>query len=618
MKTSIRTLRLFAALLAAALSAGPSCRAAEITFPDLLPASTIACLVPPDERALEYEYRNSLLRSLAAMPEAVAFFQSLERSRQEFAMDLAAGAGVGPDLAAAILNGRFGFALLKVTLDREGRPAPEFAACIALPFEPDRNLVFQAVGNMLNRREVIRLALESQGLDPNTPIRTIAQEEIIPGYPPLLRIGPDIRMTVVGRMILYHNGRGAEGIRGLLDSLANPQAALSSQPLYQACLRGAEASPGAAFTFVNIARLLPLLDVSNLGAAGRILDSLGVSTAQGLGLSGSYRGEGIRHNLYLHWPGERSGLLSALASMPPDATAGMEAFAQATPAETGGFAALRLDVPAFLDEIPYFADAVGGVARPGGIASLISDKTVLGVPVGEIARVLGSDLAIRPHDDAMVLLFNNVDIQGFERIITHMERNAGAKFRSAAVGKYQVRYFNQFSGLDLPAAPAFCLIPRAQTPGRGVLYAASFPQAIVSLIQEAAAARESLANDADFRKAMAGLEGNYSMFYYTAAGTAYRRAYNTLLPLASLWAGSSHYPVDTGLLPPASAIVPKMFGVALGIRNHPQGISLQAYSPIGIHGLTVVLFDRLVASNPLVLAWAYSWASQLKSAVPAW
>jgi hypothetical protein len=94
--------------------------------------------------------------------------------------------------------------------------------------------------------------------------------------------------------------------------------------------------------------------------------------------------------------------------------------------------------------------------------------------------------------------------------------------------------------------------------------------------------------------------------------------YNTLLPLASLWAGSAHYPVDTGLLPPASAIVPRMFGVALGIRNQPQGLTLQAYSPIGIHGLAVVLFDRLVASNPLALAWAYSWANQLKSAVPAW
>ncbi|MDR0362056.1 MAG: hypothetical protein LBJ46_05145 [Planctomycetota bacterium] len=593
-------------------------RAGEATLADILPASTILCLVPPDDQAVEHAYQNSIMRSLATMPEMGAFFQGMERSRQEFAMDFATGAGVGPDLASAILNGRFGGALINVSLDREGNPVPEYVVCISLPFTPDRNLVFKAIGNLLNRRDVVRMALESQGMDPDTPIRSIAQEEDIPGYPPMLRVGPRIRIAVVGRMIIFYNGHGTDGVRAILDALQNPQDSLAMQPLYQACRQGADATPGGAFTFVNIPRLLPLLDVANLGGVGRMLDSLGLSTAQGIGVSGNYVGEGIRHNLYIHWPGQRSGILSTIAAMPPDSPIGMEAFGQATPAEAESFTALRLDVPGFLNEAPYFAEAVGAVSRPGGLASFITDEKILGVPVGEIARVLGNDLILRPHDDTTVLLFNNVDVQGFERLIAFMEQNAGARFRSVAVGNYLVHYFNQRSDLALPVAPAFCLIPRAQPPGRGVLYAASFPQAVVSLIQEAAVARESLANTADFQKAMAGLEGQYSMFYYADAGESYRRVYNTLLPIASLWAGSSHYPVDTGLLPTASAVVPKLFGVGLGVRNTPQGIVFQAYSPIGIHGFTVVLLDRLVVSNPLVLAYVYAWANEIKATVPTW
>ncbi len=609
----------FIALFVAAASLARGGELSRVFLPDLLPANAIACLVPADSGSLEREYAGSLFQRLSELPEMGPFLRSFEESRRELAADIAQTAGVPPQLAADLVASRIGAALLGVGVGRGGKPSAEFIVSFTLRSQPDRATVFAAVMALLNRPEVVRNVLESQGLDPNLPLRTLAQEETLSGYPPILRIGPDIRVAALGNCVLIYHGQGSEGIRKIFDAASNPGASLSRSSAFQAVYRGADASAGSSFTYVNVPRLMSILDALNLGSVTRITDAIGLGAVQSLGLAGTYRQGGVRHNLYLHSPGgQAGGLLSTIVPMPPDSRVGMEGFAKTIPAGADAFASLRVDMPAFLRELPYFLAAAGSATRPGGMGDLASGERILGVPLSAIIRAVGGDIVIRPHDDTQVVMFHNVDIPVFESVIAAMEQNAGARFSSLNVGGYTVRYFNRRSSLATPLAPAFCLVPRAAGSNRGILYTASHPQAVVSLIQESISAREPLSNTPDFQKTAAGMETNYSLYYYNGDRDIYRRVYNFLLPVASLWASSGRYPVDTGLLPPAASVAPAFFGSAIGVKVTQDGMLIQAFSPVGANALPIILADKFIISNPLVLGYFYSLLEDWMKNIPAW
>ncbi len=591
-------------------------KSGEFTLADALPPDVIACVVPPDSNAAENAFASSTFRRLAEMPEMAPFFQSLEESRRALAQDIAGTSGVSPEMAHEIISAKLGGALLNIGIDRDGKIRPEFLIALQMRFAPDKEQVFTAVRNALNRREVVRAALQSQGMDPNLPLKTLAQEETIPGYPPMLRIGPYLRVAVIDKMIILYNGTNSDGIRSIFDAAGNPAHSLAGTPLYQTVMQGAGAKPGMAFTFINMPRLMSILDAAGYSSITRVIDSLGLSSVQGVGLADGYEKDGMRHNLYVHHGGQDHGLLSALIPMPPNSPNGVEVYSQIIPAQAEAVVALRLDFQAFLEEAPYFAEAIGAVTRPGGMSGYLVNETLPGVPVRDIASVLGEDLVIRPHDDTQVAMFANVDFANFERVIAAMEQNAGTRFRVLDVGGYKVRYFNQRSDSTLPLSPAFCLIPKQQPQGRGVLYVASHPQAIVSLIREAATANAPLSQSEDYRLAVHGLESGYSLFCYVDCRQSYRRFYNFMLPMVSLWSSSSSYPVDTGLLPTAQSIMPGLFGCAFGIKVQPGGITLQAYSPIGINALFIHLADKLVINNPLVLGYVHSLAMEMRESLP--
>lgn len=606
---------LFSLVVAATAAAG----SARVFLPDLLPATTMACIVPPENDARERDYSGSIFHRLAQLPEMAAFLRSFEDSRRNFAAEVSRTANVSPQLAGEIVNGRLGLALLNLGIGRDGKPAPEYLVALSLSSQPDRSAVFAAVMALLNRPDVVRQVLESQGIDPNIPIRTLAQEETISGYPPILRIGPAIRVAAVGNMIILYHGQGSDGIKKIFDSLSNPANALSRQTAFQAAYRGSEARPGMSFAYINVPRVMPLLDLLNLGPLSRIAESLGIASGQSIGLAGGYQGDGVKTNAFLYAPGGvQSGLVSALVPMDPNSPYGMEVYSQTIPGSADAFLAMRVNVGALVNELPYFLDAIGGATRPGGIAALMTNERILGVPVMDIVKAVGGDVLIRPHDGTQVLQLNNVDIPAFESIIARMEQNAGAKFSGLNVGGYRIRYFNRRSSILVPVAPAYCLLPSQQGGNRGIVYLASHPQALVSLIHEAASAQGVLAAAPDYRKATTGMGSGYSMFFYHKSEGAYRRVYNFFLPLAAVWASSSRFPVDTGLLPIASAISPAMFGCSVGMKYHQDGVSLSSYSPVGGGAIPVLLIDSLVISNPLVIGYVYTIAEKWLQAMPGW
>lgn len=590
-----------------------------VFLPDLLPANTIACIVPPDEQTLERDYSQSLFARIASLPEMGPFLRSFEESRRQLAGDMATSANVPPAMAMDLVDSRLGLAVINIGLGRDGNVAAEFAITISLETQADRGTVFNAVMALLNRPEVVRTVLESQGIDPNLPLKTLAQEETISGYPPILRIGPNIRVASVGNMVLLYHGPSSDGIRKLFDAMSNPAQSLSRNPSFQAAYRGAEAKPGSSFCYFNIPRLMSILDALNLSQVGRVADALGFGSVQSFGMSGSYHREGVRHTVFLHTPnGAATSLMSALIPMPTDSPVGMESFSNIIPSAAEAFMSLRIDVPTVIRELPYLLDSIGTVTRPGGVASIVANERILGVPLIEILEALGGDIVIRPHDDTQVIMFHNVDVAAFESTVSRMEQNAGVRMNSLNVGGYIVRYYNRRSSLTAPLAPAFCLVPRAQGSNQGILYMGSHPQAVVSLLQELSSAREPLAQTQDFLKASSGMGGGFSLYYYNGNRECYRRVYNFLLPVLSLWSSSARYPVDTGLLPTANAVTPAFFGSAIGVKCLPEGMQLQAFSPVGLSAVIVQLADKLVVSNPLVLGYTYSMLETWVEALPSW
>ena len=590
-----------------------------VFFPDFLPAGTIACTVPPDGGTVERDYSHTVFARIANLPEMGPFLRNFEESRRQFAGDVAQTANVPPQFAYELVQSRLGLALINVGMGRDGKPLIEFAMAITLQSRPDRNTVFNAVMAILNRPEVISTVLESQGIDPNLPLKTLAQEETISGYPPILRIGPNIRVASIGNMILIYHGPGSEGIRKIFDAVSRPETSLSRSPAFQAAYRGAEATPGTSLLYINVPRAMAILDALNLTQVGRVADALGFGSLQSLAMAGAFHQEGVRHTMYLHVPGgNTTGLMSALIPMPSDSPVGMESYGTIIPSSGVAFMSARVDLPVLLREIPYLLDTLGAVTRPGGVSSIVANGRVLGVPVADLVQTLGTDIVIRPHDDTQVLMFHNVDIPGFESLIAQMEQNSGIAFNSLNLGGYIVRYFNRRASLAAPLAPAFCLVPRSQGSRQGILYMASHPQAVVSLIQESAAARNPLSSTPDFLKAMSGMGNNYSLFYYNGNQDCYRRVYNFLLPAMSLWSSSTRYPVDSGLLPTASAIMPAVFGSAMGVQCLPEGMRIQAFSPLGFNALFVQLADKLVVSNPLIIGYSYAMMETWIGAVPSW
>ncbi|MDR1534512.1 MAG: hypothetical protein LBU64_05360 [Planctomycetota bacterium] len=578
-------------------------------FPDLLPANTIACLTPPDRASLEQAYSGSLFSHLLKLPEMGAFLRDLEESRRLLANDLAQSAGVSPQFAAELLEAKLGFALINAGIGRDGGLAMEYAVVLALRAPPDRATVFAAVMALLNRREIIGAILKNRGLDPNLPLKTLAQEEIVSGYPPILRVGPDLRVAALGNLILVHGGRGSEGITRLFDAASRPDSSLARNPLFQAAWRGSEAGPGTSFVYVNHPRLMAILDALNLGGVTGFLDALGFSRVQAIGISGAYHREGVRHNLYLHSPGGGAdGLLSGLLPIPREwRGVGMEVYGQSIPDRADSFAALRMDPQVFLSEASRLVKSLASPPPPGGMAKLALSESILGVPLSSLAKSLGNEVILLPQDDTQIVMFGKVNIPAFEAAVSQMEQNAGTGFRTLNADGYPVRYFNRGSSLQVPLAPAFCLAPSAPGGQTGVLYAASHPQALASFIRDTRTSAKSLAASQDFQKVLTGLSENYSFYYYNRNLDGYRRVYNFILPLSSLWAGASHYPVDTGLLPIASAVVRDLFGCGIGIKNVRDGIAIQVFSPVGANFIPILLLDRLVISNPLVLGYLYSW-----------
>lgn len=585
------------------LSAGqsqPPQRTAEFSLADLLPANTLVYLNPPNRQALQADYDRTVLKAILSHPEFASFFQSVEMARRNLVQQVIREVNVRPEFVESLMEGHLSGALIGVGMGRDGRPVPTYVVAIRMAEQPDRQMVFSSIQAILNRPDIIQFALKSSGVDPNIPLKSLVQEESLPGCPPTLRVGGELRIAVLGNLVLIYGGPTSEGLREILTTPPGSGQVLSRSPLYQSAYRGSETKPGMGFLYINSSQLITLAGLMNMPSMGGVIDSLGITGVQAIGYSSGYHMEGMRNNLYFHSPGNRQGLLASILDNP-----GVEQTARTIPAQAGAFMAARLDMQSFFHEIPYLMDALSQ-PRPGGssgLRSLLAEETLPGATIADLITSLGDEIVILPHDDTMILRFDNADLNAFTATVRKIEQASGRPWRQITEGAYPISYFVSPTPSSLPLMPAYCAWPRQQTPGRGVVYVASHPQTIASFIRQASQNREQLARTPDCQRVMQGMGEGYSAFFYADCRDSYQHVYNALLPLGGIYSSSSPYAADLGLLPSARTFAGSLFGCAIGAKANNQGVLLTSYSPFGMTGFFTWVADKLTLSNPAVLGY---------------
>jgi len=606
-------------------------------------ASLLAHWLPPGALALreaahpgaEAElFGATLFGRLAETAAFQPFLADLARSRREIALRVAAEADLPADLAAAFMDAPVSLALLDLAPGPEGGLEPVVVLRVSLPRAVDPGLVFAAIGRQINTPA--NLARAAALLGRPVPVLTYLETWPTAGGPlQVMRVLGEAtwHVAVRGPHVLAYRGPPDGALRSVLDrSFADPRAAggsLAASPGFAAAWRGSGAQPGGSFLYANLQRVQPVLAALAGSQGASVWSALGLDAVQDLGLAGVWTGPGLRHTLYLHAPGHRTGLVAALAPRPV-----AEAAVAQLPATGGGALAVHADLATLLDELPLLVDAVRRALSPRGAAPPAQSLSFLGAPARDWAAPLGGDLVCLPGPDGLVLRFDSVDVAAFEARVALLEAGAGVRFRERAAPEgLAVRYLHRSAGGLAPLA-AYCLFRARPGDRLGTLLLASHPQAIVAQLEPVRPAPR-LGRWPDFVRVAEGLGSGYDMFAYVDCRESFVRLYNSLLPVMNLWTDPAHagwlpgateaagadpggaagprrvtLPMlyawsnsplrgaDPGLLPPGSVLEPALFGLGLGVRTDQAGVTATAYSPLGIWGGAVWLADKLALSHP--------------------
>lgn len=634
----------FAAAVVLALASAAPLRAADANvnvnvnavhaappFAAWLPASCLAVAQAAEPAPARARYDQSLFKPIVDSPALAAYVGEFTQARQKLAQRIADEAVLDPVLAVELVQAPLSVALLELDAQPDGSVNPVVAIRLELPRALPEALVFEAVSRLVNQPANLKTAAELGLAVPSlTLVETWPTAGGDQGVLTILAPTP-WRVAVRGNFALVFRGKRPEAFKAVLDHAHAPAGpgTLWRTPGFQAAWQGVGMQPGAAFLYLNLRRLQAALPDNHIAT---IWNALGLDSVQDMGLSEGYFGEGLRHTLYFHAPGPRTGLLAALQSK-PDA----ERTVARLPAVGGGATAAHMDLAGFYEELPLLLDALGGAiglgawgqGGGGGLAELARQRTVLGVPVRELLETLGNDFAYIAGDDGGVLRFENADIDGFAALVARMEQREGAAFRELATADdFRIRYLNRTREGGTWATPAYCVLGKRDE-RRGALLLATHPQAIVALLVPTRQVGR-FGEDPDFLRVVAGVGAGHDLFVYLDNRDSLARVYTRLLPALNWWtvvdgptpsaqaAGAeeirgaalpqlylrANVPLlgaDPGLLPPASVLKPRMFGLGMGVRCDARGIVGTAYSPIGVWGGGVWMMDHLLLSNPTAM-----------------
>lgn len=574
------------------LSAGSAPQRRRPVLADLIPQQTLLYMQRPDHRVEGSRFTNSALGRMAHNPDMANFLADWDASRQRAIKKISASSKLSTAFINELYNGRIALALLDVGLNRKNEINTSLVVSIQLASPPDQKMVFAAIRAALSG---ITPHATAEGV--KITIKTVTvREEPIGNHPVMMILQKTIpvRFVVLGDMILLYRAPTRKLLRVMVQNYDNLLMAksLTRYPLFRSVYRGTEYQPGMSFLYANMNRLYAIFGALRTPRQDRILNVLGLPSAQALGMAGGAFREGYRHTLYLYAPGSRKGLLDTLSFATKAENAAL-----VVPRESSGILAARLDLSRLYFQLPTLVDAVERIFRQGeptNLAKLAGAQTILGVPAQDLLRTLGDAIILQPGPAGNILRFDSANATAFEATISRMRQNGQpAKFSSltvkGATGQtYLIHYFNR-SGLPLPIAPSYCIY-KANPNIRPVIMLATHPQPIKAILRQKT--RGTLQESTDYKRVFNGMGGGYGVFIYVRSVESQVRIYDRLLPVLNAVTALPWLRADPGKLPPGIDLKPYLFGTGVGIKNSPAGITFIAYGPLGAAGGASFLVDE--------------------------
>lgn len=373
----------------------------------------------------------------------------------------------------------------------------------------------------------------------------------------------------------------------VVDDLAKgrgSEAPLFGHPDYRAVAarRQGKGKP-IAHAYLNVAalreRALASLDPADRAKTSAGIDALGLSTVRAGGTSLAVKDKGFHRMAILLAPGEKKGILSALAG---DARE-FRSLAY-VPAGTHSFYGFRVDPLGLWETLQraFWADALGRplagtVERGKALPALKEIAAALGTEVGLSLRQMGG---MMPVPEA-TLFAELRDEPAVRKVVSDLLA------REAAAGKLKTQTFPAAAGApavtavmlpDVPVMPAFAF-------HKGWLVASLTPTAVKAACRriDAPGSVQGIAGTGDFKAAVSQVGKPGSLLAYDEGPDSFRKQYNQMvgmLPMILMGleqSGLELPPVDLAALPMADTVARHLFGSAQVMGADADGIYLESF-----------------------------------------
>lgn len=593
--------------LALAVAAAPDLFArAETSLADALPAETFF-YASVDAAAFERGIRNLDLANLLRDAEVAAFLHPLMASLAEEGIDPEdpIGSMLARAPTAAWLKGAasFGIAGFEFTLGNAGettfRVSPEHPVSARLAHR------MIDIENGDGTTGGTRFAVDALlSCEPGDELRTMVREFL--AAPPSEFTVTTTRMakkeiTVVD--IAFPDGKSTRvyadlaGEKWIFGGTAHSfeaaisggrQDSLARSRSYQNFHRRLTAGENALFMMFDAKRVLAMFRSFVPPILLEEAEILGIDTLRGIGLGLSFAEGGVRESLLVGFDGAPRGVFAPLAAF-----SGGFATLDAAPANTAFFAGLKLDLKKLVDSLeaesavllPNDAKLVGNSLAEVQIGSFSLLNDLVPTFGDEISLALGpSNNPIVP--DALFTLELR-DPARFQKVLDYA-RSAGAE-QGVELRPLPLADGREAFSLIVQGAP---FQPAFVVDGNRLIGAISGYALRSAIARNQGKATDSLADDpglASLRRAMAGCSPKAAaLWLHLDLSKVLPSLYEMgAVALPGLIAEEG-LPLDAAQLPLAETITPYLKSIALAIHCDEGGLSIDAFSPMGLLGLGLV------------------------------
>jgi uncharacterized protein DUF3352 len=405
----------------------------------------------------------------------------------------------------------------------------------------------------------------------------------------MLPVGLELTVAYLGNALTITTR--PERMVGLIDAWQQGlPSCLAESATYRAVAKNTGGDATFANVFVNVESIMGYFGEQMDAMTGRMIEVLGVNRIKAVGMGSAFQAEGIRDSMFAYAPGEKAGLMGLMYTSPGDGTK----LLSRVPASAFYASAGRVDLHEMMARIMELVGEVEPYVLDEMLDGLTELREQLGVDLQEdLLKPLGEEMALyaaMPDGGGLMpdLVFMNrlrnpgQFLTSLAKIVARAQEHMGdydrleVEIRSMQYMGKTIHYIHvgHRYGDPFPAMPALYL-------DGDLCVMALYPQVLKDHIARGPNA-PSILTRPDFMRARRGLPENMDSLEYVDFQLAVRMLYGTLAPLAQLAANDLDCPVDMALLPRTETIARHFFGGAWGARMGAEGVSMHAYTPMGM------------------------------------